>query len=214
MPRMPDRARWRAALLIGLVTTLVAGCVATPSPSPSAASATPSETRTSSPTEEPEPTPSPTPEPPLSLPLPDDQDGREISFTVDTAVPAEGEGQIRITVTSLAGTLVEELVLRWPTALDEHLFLSPIDPRPLTPRDLLVVEWTKWVEGPGELGEPAGTTSLGWGPLEAGATLGRITIFVTRRAPGPVAFDLQFLAGEAILETEGGDPAEVRVSVD
>ena len=64
----------------------------------------------------------------------------------------------------------------------------------------------------GERGEPAGTTSLGWGPLLPRATL-TIPLLVTRNAPGPVAFDLQVLAGEAILTLEAGDPAELRVQV-
>jgi hypothetical protein len=66
--------------------------------------------------------------------------------------------------------------------------------------------------GPGERGEPAKTTSLGWGPLDPGATL-EIQIVVTRRAPGPVSFDLQILAANAILRTDGGEPAETRVTI-
>jgi hypothetical protein len=68
------------------------------------------------------------------------------------------------------------------------------------------------VLGPGERGEPAGTTSLGWGPLLPGGEL-TIPIQVTRRQRGEVAFDLQVLAGEAILSLEDGAPAELRVSV-
>ena len=66
--------------------------------------------------------------------------------------------------------------------------------------------------GPGEQGEPAGTTSLGWGPLNPGATL-TISLVATRRISGPVAFDLQLLSGEALLTTEAGAPAETRVSI-
>ncbi len=117
-----------------------------------------------------------------------------------------------MTITSLSSERVAEIVLRWPTALDQALFLAPFTPASSRLTDALVQPWTKWVIGPGEMGEPAGTTSLGWGPLDAGATL-VIPIVVTRQAPGPVSFDLQFLAGEALLTSDAGGPAETRVSV-
>jgi hypothetical protein len=107
---------------------------------------------------------------------------------------------------------VAELVLRWPTDLDQALFLAPFTPSPSRLTNALVQPWTSWVIGPGEMGQPAGTTSLGWGPLLPGATL-TIPLVVTRRATGPVAFDLQLLAGEALLTDEGGGPAETRVLV-
>lgn len=219
MPQMPVAPRWRRALLAGSVV-LVSACLADTSPSPSPVSPSPTPVVSVSPAATPRPdatptaTPSPTPEPPLSLALPDEQDERRIRFTIDVSVPADGSGRITLTVTSLADSLIDEIVLRWPTDLRDHLFLSPISPRPLGPSDLFVVRWTKWVEGPGERGEPAGTTSLGWGPLEPGVTIDPITIHVTRRAAGPVAFDLQLLAGEAILTTEDSQPAEIRVSVE
>ena len=111
---------------------------------------------------------------------------------------------------------VGELVLRWPTELDERSSSPRSRRRSSAIADggpPLVQDWTKWVDGPGERGEPAGTTSLGWGPLAA-----------RRRAdhPGPghpasqggaVAFDLQILAGEAILSLEERRPAELRVTV-
>ena len=99
--------------------------------------------------------------------------------------------------------------------LAETLFLAPFTPSDDRTRDggpPLVQPWTKWVVGPGERGEPAGTTSLGWGPLLAGATL-EIPIVVTRRADGPVAFDLQVLAGEGLLTLEDGEPARLRIEV-
>ena len=77
--------------------------------------------------------------------------------------------------------------------------------------DPLVQDWTKWVEGPGEHGEPAGTTSLGWGPLLPGATL-RITVLANRVAPGPLTFEVQILAREAVL-TSDGEPAWFQVTV-
>ncbi|MDQ2674171.1 MAG: hypothetical protein M3Y40_05900, partial [Chloroflexota bacterium] len=104
---------------------------------------------------------------------------------------------------------------RWPTELDASLFLAPFTPSNERIRDggpPLVQPWTKWVVGPGEHGEPAGTTSLGWGPLLAGATL-EIPIVVTRRAEGPVSFDLQLLSGEDLLTGEDGEPARLRVEV-
>lgn len=117
-----------------------------------------------------------------------------------------------VTVTSLATTRVTELVLRWPTPLNGIVFLAPFQPSASRLTDALIQPWTKWVIGPGEQGEPAGTISLGWGPLDPGATL-TISLVATRRAAGPVAFDLQFLAGEALLTTQAGAPAESRVSI-
>ena len=86
------------------------------------------------------------------------------------------------------------------------LFLAPFRPSEQRIRDggpPLVQDWSKWVRGPGESGEPAGTTSLGWGPLLPAATL-TIPIQVTRQRRGEVAFDLQVLAGEAILSLADG----------
>ena len=118
-------------------------------------------------------------------------------------------------MTSAADTRIDELVLRWPTALDESLFIATFTPSDDRIRDggpPLVQPWTKWVVGPGERGEPPGTTSLGWGPLLAGATL-EIPIIVTRREPGPLAFDLQVLSGNDLLTLQGGEPAQLRVHV-
>ncbi|MGZ8474675.1 MAG: hypothetical protein ACXWWQ_00425 [Candidatus Limnocylindria bacterium] len=120
-----------------------------------------------------------------------------------------------MTVTSAADSTIDELVLRWPTELLQTLFLAPRVPDPDLARDgagNLVVPWTKWVIGPGEHGEPDGTTSLGYGPLEAGATL-TIPLYVTRLAPGPTSFDLQVLAGESLLTLADGQAAELRVEV-
>ncbi|MCA1587847.1 MAG: hypothetical protein LC744_04085 [Chloroflexi bacterium] len=136
-------------------------------------------------------------------------------MSVVPGVAVDGGGVITVTVTSAADSMVEELVLRWPTDLLQALFLAPSIPDPDLVREgggNLVVPWTKWVIGPGEQGEPAGTTSLGYGPLEAGATL-TIPLYVTRLAPGPTSFDLQFLAGESILTLSDGQPAELRVEV-
>jgi hypothetical protein len=72
--------------------------------------------------------------------------------------------------------------------------------------------WSKWVIGPGEHDEPAGTTSLGLGPLLENGTI-TMPIQVTRTGPGEVAFDLQILSTESILTLQGGEPAELRVSV-
>lgn len=167
---------------------------------------------TSSPTPGASASPSPTPEPPLSLATPTTSDARQIRFTVTPAVPASGTGRVTVAVTSLATTRVKELVLRWPSQLDQIVFMSPFQPSAGRLGDALVQPWTKWVVGPGEQGEPAGTTSLGWGPLLPKATL-TITLVATRRAPGPVSFDLQFLAGEAILTAQAGGPAETRVTI-
>ena len=209
-----------------LILTLLAACVLEPSPSPGAstgspaASVAPSEpAATPTPSEAPPSAatsvPTPTPEPSLSLDPPEGSDPRIVSVQVDVAVPAGEDGEIVVTVTSAADTLIDELVLRWPTELNEVLFLAPFAPSDERIRDggpPLEQPWTKWVVGPGERGEPEGTISLGWGPLLAGATL-TIPILVTRVAPGPVAFDLQVLAGNDLLTLDGGDPAELRVDV-
>ena len=199
---------------------LLTACLAEPSPT---ASPPPSAEPTAVPTASPAPSavptasaaPTPTPEPSLSLEPPEAVDDRVVAVDVATDVPAGEDGTITVTVTSAADTRIDELVLRWPTALAETLFLAPFTPSDDRTRDggpPLVQPWTKWVVGPGERGEPAGTTSLGWGPLLAGATL-EIPIVVTRRADGPVAFDLQVLAGEGLLTIDDGEPARLRIEV-
>jgi hypothetical protein len=201
-------ATWVA--LTCILALAVAGCVgpfATPTPS-----ITPSPVVTESPTLGPSASPTATPEPPLSLALPPKRDARRIRVSIQPTVPSSGVGHVTVKVTSLATTRVGELVLRWPTPLNSIIFLAPFQPSPSRLTDALIQPWTKWVIGPGESGEPAGTTSLGWGPLDPGATL-TIGLIATRRASGPVAFDLQFLAGEAVLTTEAGAPAETRVSI-
>jgi hypothetical protein len=206
-----------------IVAAVVTGCVADPTPpaasspppTPSATPETtpgPSATAEASATEAPSPTA--TAEPPLSLDLPGETDARVVTVSVDPQVGDDG-GQILVTVTSQADERIDELVLRWPTELEETLFLAPFVPSADRIREggpPLVQQWTKWVVGPGEHGEPEGTTSLGYGPLLAGATL-EIPIFVTRTAPGPVAFDLQVLARNDLLTLDGGEPAELRVEI-
>jgi hypothetical protein len=179
----------------------------TASPSPTA---TPRATPTGEPSASPEPTPRP-----HSLESPVEEDDRQIRVAVAPNLPTDGSGQIVVTVTNLTSTRITELVLRWPTSLDEHLVLAPFEATTSRICDgcpPLVQPWSKWVLGPGEFGEPAGTTSLGWGPLDPQATL-VITIFATRQVNGPVEFDLQLLAGEALLNQEGGQPAWLRVAV-
>jgi hypothetical protein len=206
-----------------LILTLLAACVLEPSPIPSPTPLASAETSEPAPTSRPSEAapsatpapPTPTPEPSLSLDLPEGSDPRIVTVQVDPTVPADGDGRIVVTVTSAADTRIDELVLRWPTELNEALFLAPFAPSDERIRDggpPLEQPWTKWVIGPGERGEPAGTISLGWGPLLAGATL-TIPILVTRLAPGPVAFDLQVLAGNDLLTLDGGDPAELRIEI-
>jgi len=212
------RRRVPAALPISV---LLAACIAAPSPSPSPSpSSEPSATPTAIPpssagTPSASPAPTPSPEPSLALDPPEGTDPRVVTVAVDPAVPADGDGQITVTVTSEADTRIDELVLRWPEALGETLLLAPFTPSEERIReggDPLVQEWTKWVVGPGERGEPAGTISLGWGPLLPGATL-TIPIIVTRVAPGPVAFDLQVLAGNDLLTLGDGEAAELRIEI-
>jgi hypothetical protein len=218
-PAAARPARTAARFAAGtLVAVLLTACVAQPSPS-----LTPSALPTASPTPPPsaEPTaassvePTATPEPPLSLDFPAERDRRRVAVDVSPDVPAEGDGRIVVTVTNLSGSRIDELVLRWHADLGETLYLAPFEPsqqRIANGGPPLWQEWTKWVLGPGERGEPAGTISLGWGPLLEGGTL-TIPILVTRQAPGSVSFDLQLLAEEAILTLDEGGRAELRVSV-
>lgn len=217
------RSRSAPALLVLIV---LAACVLEPSPGASASQATPAVSAgPSQPASTPSPSeaaasattgpPTPSPEPSLSLDPPAGSDPRVVTVRVEPAVPADGDGQVVVTVTSAAETMIEELVLRWPAELNDTLFLAPFAPSDERIREggePLVQPWTKWVVGPGERGEPAGTISLGWGPLLAGATL-TIPILVTRLAPGPVAFDLQVLAGNDLLTLDGGEPAELRIEL-
>ena len=209
------------SLIIGLALLLLSGCVFEPTPSPSpsptrepSASPSPSASETGSPSVTAEPVATATPKPELTLALPKKTDARVVDVAVEPQVGAEG-GTIVVTVTSRADDMVEELVLRWPRPLGRKLLLRPFVPsneRIAEGGPPLVQAWTKWVVGPGEEGEPARTISLGWGPLFAGATL-TIPVNVVRRSGGPVEFDLQVLAENAILTTPDGEPAEIRVRV-
>jgi len=197
-----------------LVSLTASACSVTPSPSPSMVASAPATASSSSSST---PRPAATPEPPLSLPLPAESDPRPITFAVavQSDLAATTSGHVVVTVTNTSDSTVVELVLRWPTALKEIISLAPFEPTDERIREgggVLYQEWTKWVEGPGEMGEPSGTTSLGWGPLLPGATL-TITLTANRVANQPSAFDLQFLAGEAILSTTAGSAAELRVAL-
>ena len=219
MSRVPEGVRHRVAA--GAVAVVLAGCLFAPSPTPSPS---PSLSPTTSPSPSlavPTPSgsqasvePTATPEPPLSLPYPESRDRRQIRVEVDPNVGGNG-GEIVVRVTNLSDRLIRELVLRWPSELDQTLFLAPFlasQERIAEGGPPLIQIWTKWVLGPGEHGEPAGTISLGWGPLLADSTL-TIPIQVSRVAQGEVAFDLQLLAGEAILSLQDGSRAELRVRV-
>ena len=206
-------------VLAVLVMAVAGACVAEETPSPIASPTlvpSPSPTPEASPTLVPTAVSSPTasPEPSLSLAPPETTDPRVVAATVASDIGDEG-GTLTVTVTSAAAERIDEIVLRWPTELNRTLFLAPFTPSEDRIRDggpPLVQPWTKWVRGPGEQGEPDGTISLGWGPLLPGAEL-EITLQVTRRAAGPVAFDLQLLAGNDLLTLADGAPAELRVEV-
>ena len=202
-----------------LVIVVAGACVAEETPSPSASptgAPTPSPTVSISPTPIATTSASPTatPEPSLSLAPPETTDTRVVAATVVPNIGDEG-GTLTVTVTSAAVERIDELVLRWPTELNRTLILAPFTPSEDRIRDggpPLVQPWTKWVRGPGEQGEPDGTISVGWGPLLPQAEL-EITLQVARIAAGPVAFDLQLLAGNNLLTLDGGRPAELRVEV-
>jgi len=137
-----------------------------------------------------------------------------VTAAVASEIGDEG-GTLTVTVTSSASERIDELVLRFPTELSETLVIAPFTPsedRIVEGGPPLVQPWTKWVIGPGEMGEPEGTTSIGWGPLFPDATL-TIELDVTREAAGPVEFDLQILAGNDLLTLDDGEPAELRVEV-
>ena len=217
---MTPGPRWRRTAALGLVVILAA-CTGDPSPiqSPSevvSAPPLPTESAASStpPSPSAEASPSPTPAPQLTLELPATLDQRQVSVTVTPSVTGEG-GEIVVRVTSAADTRVDDLVVRWPEELGEHLFLAPFVPSEDRIReggDPLVQSWTKWVIGPGEHGEPAGTISLGYGPLFPGESLD-VRIFVTRITSDPVAFDLQVLAANDLLTLTDGSPAELRAEI-
>ena len=201
----------RGSALLSALALLLAGCGLSPSPSastvPSLAS-TPTVELTAS------PEPSATQEPGLRLPAPLATDTTGITYDITVELQAGASGRLVVVVTNRTQQLVPELVLRWPTAVRDTIFLAPFEPSQQRIReggDPLVQNWTKWVDGPGENGEPAGTTSLGWGPLLPGGTL-TIPVLANRVAPGPLTFDLQILNGEAIL-TAAGAPAWTKVTV-
>ncbi|HEX6655812.1 MAG TPA: hypothetical protein VF153_06335 [Candidatus Limnocylindria bacterium] len=205
---------WRGAILVPALVGMLAGCLATPSASPSATDSG-SPTASATATQPSSGSPGPTPEPPLSLALPGRLDAREVSVRVTPDVAVNGGGEITVVVQNKTDKRIHELVLRWPIELRDTLFLAPFEPSEQRIREFgppLHQDWTSWVDGPGERGEPAGTTSLGWGPLMPNATL-TIPILVSRRAAGEVAFDLQVLADERVLTLPDGSAAELRVSV-
>lgn len=188
-------------LVIGVLLSACSGVTPTPS---RAATASAQASPTPDPTATPLPTASPIPH--LALPPAGSSDPRAISPAVSVELEADGSGSMVVTVENLGTIAIAELVLRYPTELRNTIMLAPFAPSEQRIRDggpPLYQEWTKWVEGPGEQGEPAGTTSIGWGPLLVGGTL-TIPLLATRVAPGPLEFDLQFLAGEALLTADGG----------
>jgi len=223
--RSPHAGWWQrlAPLATALVITACA-LQGTPSPHPSVA-ASPSEGGSPSagdplgtPTagETATAAPSPTDSGRLTLPAPRTSDPTPVSYSVSVNIGAGESGRIVIVVSNLGDAMIPELILRWPTDVRETVFLAPFEPSQQRIReggDPLVQDWTRWVEGPGEHGEPGGTTTLGWGPLLAGGTL-TIPVLATRVAPGPIVFDLQILNGEtgAVLRSDG-TPIWVQVQV-
>jgi hypothetical protein len=214
-------SRWSRPLVAAVLLAVagVTACTAEPSPTPiptPTATDPPRPTATAAPsatvaaTESVAPSPSATPEPPLSLDPPEGSDARIVA----ASAAADG-ASLLVTVSSAATDRIDEIVLRWPAELDATLRLVPFEPSVDRISDTsppLRQVWTKWVVGPGEQGEPAGTISVGWGPLLPGTTLA-IPLVATRLAEGPIAFDLQLLAGNDLLSFEGGIPAELRVEV-
>ena len=206
---MTNRAWLRSPLLAaGLLAALALSGCREGDPAQTGAPGSPAATLA------PTPTPSPTP-PPLSLTPPGEHAAGTVDFRISPNVPAEGAGQLLVTVVNAGDVPIGEIVVRWPTELDATLSLAPFQPTPDRIAEggpPLVQDWTKWVVGPGTRGEPPGTTSLGWGPLDPGATL-EIPIVATRRAAGEIAFDVQFLDGNGLLRAPDGGPAHTRVVI-
>ncbi len=211
------RARIAGAVAPLLVVSLAAGCVFGPTesavPSDAASPSLGSIAASVPASASPEPTPEPTPA--FALPHPGTSDARAVEVTVEPSID-EASGELLVTVTNTAEERIDEIVLRWATDLDAVLFLAPFEPSDDRIREggpPLVQEWTKWVVGPGERGEPEGTTSLGYGPILAGTTLA-IPIIVERRDPGPIEFDLQVLSGNDLLQlADGSGAAVLRVEI-
>lgn len=205
---------FRRLLGVAAAVPLAAGCVLSPSATPTAQVATPSRGAGASAPASATAEPTVAPTPAFGLEPPTTTDPRAVEVTVEPSVDAEG-GEILVTVTNTSDERIDEIVLRWSTDLDRAVFLAPFEPSDDRIRDggpPLVQAWTKWVVGPGERGEPAGTTSLGYGPILAGTTL-EIPILAERREPGPIAFDLQVLAGNDLLQLPDGEPAVLRVEI-
>lgn len=204
-----------SAVLLALGLAL-GGCVLAPStstapsplPSPSGLpSALPSVAPSL--TEAPSPTPAP-----FALAPPSTTDPRAVSVTIEPTVDGAA-GELLVTVSNPTAERIDEVVLRWATDLDAVLFIAPFEPSEDRIRDggpPLVQDWTKWVVGPGERGEPAGTTSVGYGPILPGTTLA-IPLLVERRQVEPVSFDLQVLSGNDLLQLTGGGPAALRIEI-
>lgn len=195
----------RALLMAGLL--VVAGCTLETSPT-----AVPASTAPATPVASGRPTaePTATPQPAFTLALPPTSDPRIITANVEPS-----DDGLLVTVANTTDERIDEIVLRWTTELDSVFFMMPFVPSEERIRENgppLVQDWTKWVIGPGERGEPAGTTSLGYGPLMPRATLA-IPLHVNRIEPGPIAFDLQLLAGNDILALPDGGPAMLRIEV-
>ena len=210
-------SRWTTASLTIVMSISLVACGGDQPPTGSSSSTA---GESSSPTAAPSATtpasvvPTTSPAPSLALDLPSTVDSRVVAVQVDQRLEASS-GAVVVTVTSLASERIDELVLRWPTALNDLLYLAPFTPSDERIRDggdPLVQPWTKWVIGPGERGEPAGAISLGWGPLMPGATL-IIELDAVRRVPGPIEFDLQVLSSNDLLSRDDGTPAELRVTV-
>ena len=212
-PPQTLRLAWQRRLIAVSTLAILTACASPVTSSPTESTGT---SPSGSPTALPTTTllPTETPDLGLILPAPTATSQTPISYTVAVEITAGESGRLVVEVTNLGSAIVPELVLRWPTAVRETVFLAPFEPSRQRIReggDPLVQNWTKWVDGPGEGGEPAGTTSLGWGPLLAGGTL-TIPILATRVAAGPVIFDFQILDGEAAL-LSGGVPAQLQVTV-
>ena len=148
--------------------------------------------------------PTTTPDRGLTLPAPA-RLLRISSPTPSRSTTARRIGTLVVVVTNLAREMVPELVLRWPTAVRDNIFLSPFAPPQGSSASVkaiqLVQDWTKWVDL-GEQGEPAAQSKKG-GAAVAGGMLTIVRSWPPVWLQGPLTFDFQILAGEAALTSQG-----------
>src|SRR4029077_5954242 len=72
--------------------------------------------------------PTATPIPRLTLPAPKATDPTSVRYSLKLDLKAGGSGRLVVVVTNLTEQMVPELVLRWPTAVRDTIYLAPFEP--------------------------------------------------------------------------------------